>query len=464
MPVAPLFYERVGSGETEGAPELRQALEDGRRGAYEVLLVLHTSRFARNRREAANMKAEFRKAGIVIYFVAQRLISGTYHGGLAEGISEVIDEQENETRRMWIAGGHRQRQLAGRWLGLLPYGYRKKLVNRDDGTRGWDGELELDPVRAPVAREIFERAAGGEGTSTIVTALNAAGHRTTRGGVWRDGAVIAILRNPAYVGDLVRYRSQRADHYYDHDSDEGAVTLKDAVPAIVSRELFEDVRRIRATRKPPGGQARIYPLSSVMRCRRCGGRMTGVMGTDRRYYRCHNRAVDRSCDAPSIRADDAELAFAEWVAGFDLRSDWRTEFARTRALAPVREGRDQRRTLEQRLERIRDLYSWNDISKEEYLRQSAAIKADLGVIALPAMGSIEAAAQALEAVGPGWLTMPPALQAKLPPVMLKAIEVDRGRIASFVVDAGIKPLLDLCVPSAVSLSTAVPQYTVRYSA
>lgn len=192
--------------------------------------------------------------------------------------------------------------------------------------------------------------------------------------------------------------------------------------------------------------------------------MTGVMGSDRRYYRCHNRAVDRSCDAPSIRADDAEQAFADWLAGYHIPADWRTEIARTRAMAPVREGRDQRRALEQRLERIRELYSWNDLSKEEYLRQSAAIKADLGVIALPAMGSIEAVAEALAAVGPGWLTLPPALQAKLPPIMLKAIEVDRGRIASFVVDAGLKPLLDLCVPNAVSLYATRAQYTVRYSA
>ena len=57
--IEPLFYERVGSGETVGVEELRQALADGRAGEYDVLVVLHTSRFARNRAEAVRMKAEF---------------------------------------------------------------------------------------------------------------------------------------------------------------------------------------------------------------------------------------------------------------------------------------------------------------------------------------------------------------------------------------------------------------------
>lgn len=467
VPVEPLFYERVGSGETEGATELAQALEDGRRGDYDVLLVLHTSRFARNRTEATRMKAEFRKAGIVIYFVAQRLISGTYAGGLTEGISEVIDEQENETRRMWIAGGQRQRQLAGRWLGVVPFGYRKRMVDRDDGSRGWAGDLEPDPDHAPVVRNIFDRAARGEGTKTIVLGLNAGGQRTATGRPWRRGAVDAVLSNPIYAGRLVRYRSKLTGHYYDHESDDGHVDLGERFVPIVEPRLYDEVRRVREARNPVPGHypMRTYPLSRVLRCRRCGGRMTGVTGSaGRRYYRCSQRAVYKACDAPGIRAEEAEEAFARWLGSHRLPADWRTEISRTRVESIGTSERDRRRALEGQLTRLRDLYQLGDVTKEEYLRKSTDLKSSMGVLALPSMPGIEAVAAALEEVGPAWLSAPAELQATIPPLMLKAAEVDNGRIAAFVVDAGLRPLLELCVPQRVSLYADGPQYTVRFSA
>ena len=71
----PFFYERTGSGETDSL-ELVEALADARRGEYDVLLVLHTTRFARNRAEAVRVKAIAARYGPIIYFVEQRIISG----------------------------------------------------------------------------------------------------------------------------------------------------------------------------------------------------------------------------------------------------------------------------------------------------------------------------------------------------------------------------------------------------
>lgn len=463
--VEPLFYERVGSGETEQATELAAALADGRRGEYEVLAVLHTSRFARNRAEAVRMKAEFRKAGIVIYFVAQRLISGTYAGGLTEGISEVIDEQENETRRMWIAGGQRQRQLSGRWLGIVPFGFRKVMVDKPDGSRGWDGELEPDPDTAPVVRGIYDAAARGEGSRAIATSLNAAGHRTGSGGPWRPGSVDAVLTNPVYAGRFVRYRARLSGHYYDHEAEDGHADLGAPFQPIVDPVLFDQVRAVRTARNPVPGThpVRTYPLSRVLRCARCGRRMTGVRGARARYYRCSGRAVYKACDAPGIRADLAEERFAAWLGSYALPADWRTAIARTRIQTIGAGERDRTAALEARLKRLRELYEWGHIPKDEYLRETAEVKANMGVIAMPSMPSIERVAAALEKVGPAWLTAPEELQAAIPPLMLKAAEVDDGRI-EFVVDAGLRPLLELCVPNGHSPYLEHPPYTVRFSA
>lgn len=115
VPAPPLWYERTGSGEREEAPELERALADA--GQYDVLVVFATSRLARNRAEAVKVKAAFAKAGMAIYFVSERIISGARETRLTEGIREVIDEEDNQTRRHWVAGGLREKQLSGRWVG-----------------------------------------------------------------------------------------------------------------------------------------------------------------------------------------------------------------------------------------------------------------------------------------------------------------------------------------------------------
>jgi len=463
VPVEPLFYERVGSGEDRAVPELRRALAEA--GQYDVLVIFHTSRLARDQVEAGLLKRQFAAAGIILYFVAQHLISGAYSAALAEGVSEVIDSYENQTRRMWIAGGQRQRQMSGRWLGVVPFGLRKVMVDRDDGARGWDGALEPDPETAPVVRSIFDAAARGEGSRAIASALNVAGHQTGSGGPWRPGAVDAVLTNPAYAGRLVRYRSRLSGHYYDHESDDGHADLGERFPRLVDGVLFDQVRALRSARNPaPGPNARrTYPLSGLIRCGRCQSKMTGVRGARARYYRCSGRAVYKSCDAPGIRADIVEGRFSEWLGSWRLPKDWRTAIARTRVVTIGAGERDRQSALAARLRKLRDLYSWDHIEKDEYLRETAEIKSSMGVMALPSMPSIEAVANALEKAGPAWLTAPAELQSAIPPLMLKAIEVDDGQMA-FVVDAALRPLLDLCVQNGTSLYPAGSEYSVRFSA
>jgi DNA invertase Pin-like site-specific DNA recombinase len=468
IPVHPEFYERVGSGEEVGASELAQALEDGKAGQYDVLLVLHTSRFARNRTEATRMKEAFRRAGVVIYFTAQRLISGSYTGALTEGISEVIDEHENEQRRFWIAGGQRQRQMSGRWVGVIPFGYRKALVDFADGTRGWDGGLEPDPETAPTVRAMFDAAAAGAGGRAQAVDLNARGIRTATGALWMPRQVVMTLQNPIYAGRLIRYRRAHATHYYDEGSEDGRADLGTPFPAIVEPALFDQVQEAMELRRRHEGAPRndrSYPLSTVIRCRACGHKMTGMYRDDRRYYRCAGRVVYGVCEAPSIRADRAEGEFAEWLSSaWRLPADWRAEIART-TVSEARAGeRDRQKQLAATLERLKKMYQWGDIEEAEYRAQASELRGQMAVMAKPSIGGLEAVADALLNVGPAWSIADPEVREAIPPLMLKTIEVEQGEIAAWVVRAELRPLLDLCVPADTRQYPRVAEYTVRFSA
>lgn len=224
------WYSRVGTGEAVAMPELEEALEDGRRGEYDVLVVYHTSRMGRNRAEVARQKAAFQKAGIVIYFAAQRMISGSVATGPMEGILEALDEYDNEQRRLWIAGGVRERQKAGRWSGAVPFGYRRALEDRPDGTRGYSGELEPDPEEAPIVARILTSEAD---SATMAAQLNEAGF-TLRGRPFTSQNVRRTRQNPVYRGDLVRYRLRTSAHYWNEDDPhDGRRTIAGVVPALV---------------------------------------------------------------------------------------------------------------------------------------------------------------------------------------------------------------------------------------
>ena len=134
-----------------------------------------------------------------------------------------------------IATGFAERQLAGRWVGRIPYGYRRRLEDRSDGTRGWDGDLQIDPTEAEGVRWAFGAWLAGAPYSAIAVGLNARGHRTRIGRSWGSRTVKVMLRNPVYVGKLVRYRRPHPDHFFT----EAAHEIGRPFPAIVSDEMFE---------------------------------------------------------------------------------------------------------------------------------------------------------------------------------------------------------------------------------
>ncbi len=457
------WYERTGTGEV-ASDELEQALVDGRAGQYDVLLVLTTSRFARNRVEAGRRKEQFARAGIPIYFVQDRILSGARSSRLLEGVREVIDEEENEQRRFFIAGGQRQRQLSGRWVGQVPTGYRRVLVDFVDGTRGWDGGLEVDPEAAPIVRRLYDKAAAGEGVRRITFALNADGLRTPGGSPWSYRTVHEILLNPVYTGRMVRYRRSAKDRYYEADGADGYADLGARFPSIVDETLWRQVQeQLHARRFSARVGRRTYPLSRVLRCSKCGYSMTGVSNGDRRYYRCVGRTLYGVCDAPLIRAENAEGAFANWISGYRLPDDWRKAIAETRLDRVKVDERDRQANAEERLKRLRDLYSWGDLPEAEYRRQVTEIRGAMTIVR-PGLAGLEVVASTLKNLGRTWRTAKPEAQALVPPLILKSAEVADGKVREWVVRAEIRTLLDLCIPVDTEQLSSDLGYTVRFSA
>jgi hypothetical protein len=248
-----------------------------------VILVLNDSRFGRFRdvREAGHWQFVFAELGWEVRFCEGDEIPD----GTARTIMRVIGSAQASEYRENLRNTQRRASRAvaetGRWRCEAPLGYRR-LATRTDGAqrvleigkRKADDEivrLTLGPdSEQELIQWMFETYASGS-ISLYHLAL-AAQEKAPGLRSWKTQVVRMMLLNPAYVGDVVHGRkpaSEDGSQRVERERDKWLV-VKDAHPAIVTRELFQAVQEIMRehktlTRASNGD----YLLSGLLRCS-CG--------------------------------------------------------------------------------------------------------------------------------------------------------------------------------------------------
>jgi DNA invertase Pin-like site-specific DNA recombinase len=402
------YVDLVSGKSTLKRSDFNQMLEDAKNGEFEVLLVFHTSRFARNRFDAQKYKRELWRAGVQIVFVELDLISGLPENMLVEGLYELIDEHYVITTGQFVQAGARARFRAKKWVGMPPYGYvdegcvarpfdHCRREGDDDQEDGADpchhtGRLVFDDrprqgadgviyTAAEVVGLIFARYLELEGGgSRILPWLKSRGFKTNRG-EWSRSAISKLLSNPAYIG-VAHWARRQKKMLRPRVAEE----IPDAHPAIVTKEVFERARVKAATRpfsRKPMGQPtrrkRPYPMRGVARCGHCGGTMYGEpKGNGARYMVCSNKRNRRSgCAQPSVGTDILDEQMGVILAEVLMPEDWRAlaeqffrrEIEVPRDLSPER--------LRGELERTSQVYMAGEITETEWMQRKARIHRDL---------------------------------------------------------------------------------------
>ena len=161
----------------------------------------------------------------------------------------------------------------------------------------WDEKREhwlVDEEAAAVVRHIFALAMEGCGPYQIATKLSEekiempAVHLARYGeGVnknkafadiyrWSASTVVEILKKQEYLGHTVNFKTRK--HFKDkksHYVDESEWTIfENTHEAIIDQETFDNVQRIRGNaRRYPDGFGEAHPLTGLMYCADCGGKM-----------------------------------------------------------------------------------------------------------------------------------------------------------------------------------------------
>ena len=282
--VAREYVDEAESGRIADRPQFRRMIDEGGRAKapFEVILVWKFSRFTRKREHAVAFKAQLRRKGIRVVSITEQAEDNAT-GRLLEGIIESVDEYYSENLAQEVLRGMREAASRGFFLGSkAPFGYTRVKVS--DGVKDRP-TLEVDPVAAPIVQEIFESSRRGNGLKEICKELNGRGI-TNRGRRWQKNIVHYLLTNEAYTGTAVwgvKSKDEKAGE---------PVRVENAWPALVSRELFDEVQQGLRERAPakqrPGRVGSQYLLSGLLRCGVCGKPYSaqGAKSGQFAYYVC----------------------------------------------------------------------------------------------------------------------------------------------------------------------------------
>ena len=319
------FIDDGVSGVTMDRPGFKRMMAELEKGYAQAVFVKDLSRLGRNYVEVGKLMDTFFPEHDI------RLVAVSDAIDTFEGESEMapIKNVFNE----WYARDiSKKRRISNKIkgnsgipMGPPPYGYRK---DPDDPKR-WT----IDEEAAAVVRRIYDMHLGGMGIEQIAAQLekeeiltpNAywASKGISRAGKskalppthWSRGTVANILKQQAYCGDVVNFKtyskSYKLKKRIDNDPDNWVI-FRDVHEPIIDRGTWERVQEKRThIRKRKAFDGEVSLFSGLLVCADCGCNMHfhfNQLNHDIRYFNCSNYKGNRgTCPSTHyIRADFLE--------------------------------------------------------------------------------------------------------------------------------------------------------------
>jgi len=267
------------SGRREDRVAFQDMLAAARSGRVAAIVVLHTSRFARNALVSRKYKDELRQRGVKVIAINAPFDTARPEGKFAERMMEAVDEFTSDTIGWWAASACVRSTSAANRSTCSPRPSTGPLTGSCSRTRSSPRRCSKAPAATPRA---------GRASATSPAGASARGLRTPSGRALTDEWWRNVLANPTNAG-LVGYHRKRG----------GTELHKAAFAGFLPLELFQRVQQVReerARRPKQGARYRVYLLSGLARCASCGGRVSACEG---RRMRCRRSAQHARCKESS---------------------------------------------------------------------------------------------------------------------------------------------------------------------
>lgn len=282
---------------------LQDYLEDARQGKFDVLLVFMFDRLGRIEDETPFVLEAFVKAGVECWSICEGQQKIENHTDKllnyirfwqAAGETYKMAQRIGETHSQIVESGH----FRG---GCVPFGYFAKDLGRRNKKDQPLMDLVIDPVTAPIAKELFHKTVyEGLGSYQLVAWLNEKNIKHNTGSAFSHNTVLRILKNPIYTGYYITKKS-RSPHLPD-------LQIVDIEVFNRTIEILHDRSRKNELKRKTALKTQNHNLlSGNIYCGHCKNRLSSIkwqdkkrrkdgsiyVGTPKYKYSCFNKAQKR---------------------------------------------------------------------------------------------------------------------------------------------------------------------------
>ena len=273
------------SGTRFDRPGFLAMMEEVEAGRVEAIVIKDMSRLGRDYLKVGQVMEILRQRGVRLIAINDGVDSLKGDDDFTPFRNIMNEFYARDTSRK-IRSVFKSKGMSGKHLtGTVIYGYL------------WDEKREhwlVDEEAAEVVRRIFSLTMEGYGPYRISKLLSEAkveipavhlarfdeGVNRTKPVKdpygWGSSTIVSILKKREYLGHTVNFKTRK--HFKDkksHYVDESEWTIfENTHEAIIDQETFDNVQRVRGNaRRFPDGFGEAYPLTGLMYCADCGGKM-----------------------------------------------------------------------------------------------------------------------------------------------------------------------------------------------
>ena len=317
----PCFYVDDGfSGGNFQRPAFQQMIADMENGEIGIIVTKDLSRLGRNQLHTGlYIEERFPMFGVRYIAINDNVDTENAESDDLMPFKNLFNEWFIRDTSRKIRAVQKAKAERGERLGTrAPYGYVKDLETK---------KLVIDEEAAAVVKRIFALCAAGNGPSRIATILTKekvfcpsyytyqkyglthSALDITKPYHWSDSAVANLLENEIYLGNTVNYRfstkSYKDKRKIEHPREE-CLVFENTHPAIISKEVWDIVQRVRKNKRRPTKMNEQNKYSGLVVCADCGKAMVlhraHTMSADYNHFTCRTYKKDgEACTAHYIR-------------------------------------------------------------------------------------------------------------------------------------------------------------------
>lgn len=320
------FYVDDGySGSNFDRPDFQRMIRDIDDGKVSTVIVKDMSRFGRDHILVGYYtKYYFAEADVRFIAVYDQVDSETNPDDDITPFKNILNEMYAKDCSKKIRAVVKAKGNAGRHITTLPpLGYKKDPNNKE--------RWIIDEQGAEIVREIFSLCMKGYGPTQIARILTEQKVDTPvvyfhkhglptslkiREGsnIWEQRTVAGILENLEYTGCTVNFKSYKKSYKSKKCiklSQEDWLIFENTQEAIIDRQTFDTVQKIRQGRRRPTPMGEMNALSGMLYCADCGKRMYLCRCSTMKqaeYFNCssYRKQLKRTCTSHQITVKAVE--------------------------------------------------------------------------------------------------------------------------------------------------------------